>query len=57
MRLPRKEKKDLKKKHGDKIVKDILSGVLSYKTENFSVMTENGWKTIKGKKKIFINIE
>lgn len=57
VKLPRKLKKALKKEHGDKIVKDILSGVLIYKSRDVSVMTETGWKTVTGKKSIFMNIQ
>jgi hypothetical protein len=57
MKLPRKLKKKLTKKHGSEIVKKIVSGELTYKTNDVAVMTENGWKEIKGKKTIFMTIQ
>ena len=56
MKLPRKLKKKLVKKYGTEIVKNIISGELMYKTNDIAIMTENGWKIIKGKKTIFMEI-
>ena len=55
-KLPRKLKKKLTKEHGQEIVRKIVSGELTYKTNDIAVMTENGWKEIKGKKTIFMTI-
>ena len=56
-KLPRKLKKKLTKEHGPEIIKKIVSGELMYKTNDFAVMTKDGWKKIKGKKTIFMKIQ
>jgi hypothetical protein len=57
VKLPRKLKKKLTKEYGSQIVKKIISGELTYKANDVAVMTENGWKEIKGKKTIFMTIQ
>lgn len=56
MRLPRKLKKKLKRKYSTEIVGKIISGELVYKSKNVSIFVKNGYKTINGKKTIFIKI-
>lgn len=53
MKLPKK----LTNEYGSEIVKKIVAGELTYKTNDVAVMTENGWKVIKGQKTIFITIQ
>ena len=57
MKLPRKLKKKLVKQYGAEIVKEIVSGELTYKTNDVTIMTENSWKVVKGKKTIFMTIQ
>ena len=57
MKLPRKLKKKLKKEFGSEIVDMIIKGKILYKSNNQSILTENGWKIITQKKNIFCIID
>lgn len=57
MKIPRKLKKNLKKKFSREILQKISHGELIYKAKLMSKLTENGWKTFYGPKMVFMKIE